>query len=506
MNSNKEIKIAAIISYLTIFLNIIIGLVYTPWMIKSIGKSDYGLYVLVSSFLIYFTIDFGLGQAISRFLTKYQAEKNNEKINQLLSISTKVYLVISLVMLISLIIVFFLIENIFTQLNSDEIEKFKVVYIIAGLFSFLSFPFMPLNGILISHEKFIFLKLCDFLSKIIVIVSMIILLCFGYKLYALVAVNVGVNLLIIIFKLIFILNKTSIKINFSYNNISLLKELFSFSIWTSVIGIAQRLLINIAPTLLGIYSGTTSITIFSIGILIESYLWTFASAMNGLFLPKVTALQTSETDRKEILKLMIKVGRIQLVVIGILYIGIVVLGKEFISLWMGEGYEQSYLVILLLIMPGFFSLTQEIASTLLLVENKLKAKAIIFVMASILSVLISIFLIPFYDAVGAALGIAISLLIFEVFCINVMYYKVLKLDVIYFFKECQLKLFPTLLITMLFGFLIDYLVKADNFILFFMKVIFIVIFYLISIWFVGLNIFEKDLFRSVFFKIFNKIK
>ena len=127
-------------------------------------------------------------------------------------------------------------------------------------------------------------------------------------------------------------------------------------------------------------------------------------------------------------------------------------------------------------------------------------------MASILSVLISIFLIPFYDAVGAALGIAISLLIFEVFCINVMYYKVLKLDVIYFFKECQLKLLPSLFVTILFGFLIDYLVKADNYILFFMKVISIVIFYVINMWFIGLNMFEKDLFRSVFFKIVNKIK
>lgn len=105
--SNKQIKTAAIISYISIVFNIITGLIYTPWMVNSIGKSDYGLYVLVSSFLIYFTIDFGLGQAIARFLAKYRAENNEQKVNQLLSITTKIYLLISLIMLIALVVVFF---------------------------------------------------------------------------------------------------------------------------------------------------------------------------------------------------------------------------------------------------------------------------------------------------------------------------------------------------------------------------------------------------------------
>ena len=49
MDSNKQIKLGIIISYLSIGINIISGLVYTPWMISSIGKENYGLYTLAYS-------------------------------------------------------------------------------------------------------------------------------------------------------------------------------------------------------------------------------------------------------------------------------------------------------------------------------------------------------------------------------------------------------------------------------------------------------------------------
>ena len=47
--SNQQIKYGAILSYIGIVVYILIGLLYTPWMIKVIGKNDYGLYTLAYS-------------------------------------------------------------------------------------------------------------------------------------------------------------------------------------------------------------------------------------------------------------------------------------------------------------------------------------------------------------------------------------------------------------------------------------------------------------------------
>ena len=49
MSSSKQLKIGTILSYTQMALGIIIGLTYTPVMIRLLGKSEYGLYNTVTS-------------------------------------------------------------------------------------------------------------------------------------------------------------------------------------------------------------------------------------------------------------------------------------------------------------------------------------------------------------------------------------------------------------------------------------------------------------------------
>ncbi len=132
---------------MAIVFSIIAGLIYTPWMVRVIGKSDYALYALANSFLTYFVIDFGLWQAIAKLLSKYKSEGKEEEANDLLGLSVKLYLIIDLVIFISLIVIYFFINRIFLKLTPDEIERFKIVYLIAGFFSVVSFPFCTKRNI-----------------------------------------------------------------------------------------------------------------------------------------------------------------------------------------------------------------------------------------------------------------------------------------------------------------------------------------------------------------------
>src|SRR5690606_10002911 len=144
----------------------------------------------------------------------------------------------------------------------------------------------------------------------------------------LVLVNALIGLLIIFIKIYYIRKSTDVDLDISYKDSTLIKQLFGFSVWVTLIGIAQRLLINIAPTLLAVFSNTSAIAIFAIGSVMEGYVWTFARALNGLFLPKVANLSETSKDRTAITNLMIKVGRIQLFIIGLIVVGIITLGSD----------------------------------------------------------------------------------------------------------------------------------------------------------------------------------
>ena len=168
MNSSKQIKLGAMLSYFVIAFNMIAGLIYTPWMIEKIGQSNYGLYTLATSLITMFVMDFGMGAAVACFVSKYNAEDNQEKVNNFLGIVYKLYLAIDAIILATLVIVGFFVDNIYKNLSTGELETFKVLYVIVGLFSVISFPFTNLNGILTAYEKFVELKLADLFNKVFI--------------------------------------------------------------------------------------------------------------------------------------------------------------------------------------------------------------------------------------------------------------------------------------------------------------------------------------------------
>ena len=71
----SQIKIGSILSYVVIILNILVGLIYTPIMIRIMGQSEYGTYSLISSIIGYLTVlDLGFGNAIIIYTSRYRAK------------------------------------------------------------------------------------------------------------------------------------------------------------------------------------------------------------------------------------------------------------------------------------------------------------------------------------------------------------------------------------------------------------------------------------------------
>ena len=173
--SNKFSK-GAIISYFSIFLNIIAGLIYTPWMIKTLGQSNYGIYSLANSIVALIAVDLGLGTAVSRFISKYRAENDFAKANKMIGLIFKIFIILSIILLCFLTIIYFFLPSIYIELTSNEISTLRLVFIMIGLYSVVSFCFLPLNGILMGNDKFPQYKIITLVGRIINILLVAIVL------------------------------------------------------------------------------------------------------------------------------------------------------------------------------------------------------------------------------------------------------------------------------------------------------------------------------------------
>ena len=498
LNSSKQIKLGAAISYFSIAFNIIAGFIYTPWMISQIGKSDYGLFTLANSLITLFLVDFGLGQAVSRYVSKYRAEGNEEKVNNFLGLVYKLYVLIDVVILAVFIVIFFMIDTIYVKLTPDELEKFKIVYVISSAFAIFNFPFVTLNGILTSYEKFIPLKLADLLCKVVTISITVTALLLGGGLFELVAANAIAGIFSVAFKFLCIKISTPIRVNFKFADKSLLKDILGFSIWVTVSLLAQRLIFNITPTILGIVASTSAIAVFGVITTIEGYTYTITSAINGMFMPKISRIYASDNAEKDLTPLLLSVGKFQYALNSIIIVGFAVVGRLFIKLWMGEEYMEAYLGILLVIVPGLFFNSLQIGNTAMVVQKKVHIQAYIALISGAINIVLSMIFSYYWGVIGASLSIFVAYM-FRAVATNIVCYKKLGFDIPRFAMECYLRMSIPLVITLVLGFLISGALKADGWIMLIVESFLIVLIYFISLFFIGLK-------REERVQIFSKIK
>lgn len=502
MTSSQQLKLGALMSYFAIGINILTGLLYTPWMIHSIGRENFGLYTLSMSVIYLFVFDFGLSSAVTRFIAKYLAEGRQDKADNCLGLVYRLYIIIDGVLILVLFGVYFFIPQLYKELTPNEIESFKIVFVIAAIYSVISFPFIPVNGVLTAHEKFIQLKLCDIAHKLIIVTAMSGCLLLGGGLYALVSVNAIAGIIMICLKIVCIKKFTNQGVSWRYFDKGEFKEVVGFSGWVTVMSIAQRFIFNIAPSILGALSGSTSIAIFGIATTLEGYTYTFANAINGMFLPKVSRIVAE--DNSNVLPLMIKIGRIQIYITSLIVFGVICFGNHFIQLWVGPEFKDSYLCALFIIIPCLLQLPQEIGNQAIFAVNKVKKLAIVYVLMASVNIALAIMIVPKFGALGISISVFVAYLV-RTIGMDIILHKDLHIDVMSFLKDTFIKLSLPLIICFILGLLINVMISMTSWLGFILKGTCFVCLFAVVMYLFAMNDSEKELLLSPIKKISQKL-
>ena len=485
----------ALISYLSIFLNIAISFFYTPWMIKQIGVSDYGLYSLTISFISYFIMDFGLSKSISRFIAKYRAEDNVPMVSNMLGLTTKAYLIIDTVIFLVLLVLFFFLSEIFGGLTAAEISKLKILYSIAACFSVLSFMFRPLDGAMVAFEFFVENKSIDMIQKVGTVLLICLALLLDGGVYLLVLINGATSLLTSIVKFLVFKKKSTVNIYWGYRDKKQLGDIFSFSFWAFGRGLAQRMRLSLIPSVLGMFCNTTEVSLFALGMTVQGMVYTLSSAINDLFLPKISRMSHAN-DKSAIMDLMIRVGRIELYIITFIFSAFLIFGRDFITLWVGEEFYKVYYIVIFLIFPNIVTFTQNTAENLVFVENKIRYTTSIILGCSILGLVASCLFARQYGAVGCALCSGIALFA-DVVIVNFFYHRNMSLDIPTFFKRCHLQILPLCLVPIGIVFFLLRSIDIVGWIDFILLGAGYTMFFALYLYWIVLNDYEKALIKSL---------
>lgn len=447
----NQLKAGVVLNYVVIILNTVVGLLYTPYMLRMMGQSEYGLYSLVASVIAYLTVlDLGFGNAIVRYTAKFRAEKKTEEQYEMFGMFFLLYLVIGIIAFGIGLGLYFNVGTLFGDtMTAVELDRARIMMLLLVANLAFTFPMSIWGSIIQAYEDFVFQKSLNIFRIILNTAVMICLLHFGYKAVAMVVVQTIFNVLTLVLNFIYCRRKLNIHIYFRFKHFhwGFLKEVAIYSFWIFLNAIMDRVYWSTGQFVLGAMVGTAAVAVFAIAIQLEGMYMQFSTAISSVFLPKVTAMVATNRSRKEISDLFIRTGRIQYIVLAYILSGFIIFGRQFIELWAGAGYSDAYIISLLFFIPLTVPLIQNLGITILQARNEMKFRSVLYIIIALVSLAMQIVLTRYFGGIGCAMGVSGALVVGQILIMNVYYQRRQDLDIKTFWKEIsKMSIIPIVLI------------------------------------------------------------
>lgn len=431
MKKVNELKAGALLSYANLGISTVIPLFYTPIMLRLLGQAEYGLYSLSNSVISYLSLlTFGLGGSILRYLTQARATNDKEKLENTVGLFVVLYSIIAVITLVVGICLACFSEDFFAKgLTLQEIHRLNILVAVMALNAAIALICMPFSSISICFERYIFQKIVGIAGTIAVPLLNLTVLYAGYASVGMALIGTFLQTLSLFLNIWFCTVRLKIHPKFKHLPIGTLKSILGFTAFVFLSSIADLLYWSTDKVLLGAMVSSSAVAVYNIGATFNSMLQNLSSSISGVFAPRVNQFVFSGRRIEDFSELLIRVGRIQYLIVSLVLSGFIVFGQTFILLWAGKEYVEAYIVALLTMLPLAVPLIQNIAFTTITALNMHQFRSILYVALAILNVIGTYFLIPRMGIIGAALCTCVVFVLGHGIIMNWFYYKKIGLNI-----------------------------------------------------------------------------
>lgn len=441
----------AMLSYFNIVIKNVVMVLYTPFLLSFLGQSQYGLYQMTNSLMMTLSLlSMGMGIAYVRFYVKYKSSYKEDEIAKLNGMYMLIFMGISILCVLIGVILSLNSAIIFSQgLTDNEINTVKILMILMAINIAITFISSVFDSNIIVHEKFHFQQTRQLAQTLLVPLVTIPLVISGWGVISIVISQTIIYCVFLVLNARFSINILKMRFQFNDLNFELFKELFTFSFFIFLTQIVELILNQGPSVILGMYTGTSAVATYSVALQLKNLFVMVSSTLSSIFLPHVNTLVQKQASNTQLTNLMTKVGRIQFLLMSYLIGGFILVGQEFINLWVGSTNSYSYNLLLFIMLPSIFPMAQNLGVIIQQAQNKHKFRSITYLVCSVINLTITWFLVKQSGLKYVMIGFVIYTLIGNLILMNWYYQRKMKLDMFYFWKKILI-LIPASALSVLF--------------------------------------------------------
>ena len=423
-----------------LLISIVVSFFLAPFVVHNLGNELYGVWTIINQFTGYmYLFDFGVRESVIRYTSHSIAKKDPKILEEVLSVSFIIYFFISIGTILVSIVLSFYFSSIF-GVDESIADSASIAVLLVGATIAQFFIFNIFSGVLMGLQRYDIFNVVNILTTLSKAAAFVILLKLGYTIVAMAASQMILGFLGGLYLL------HSAKSAASKHNVNfkirfrldaglrkVARKVVNYSAFVLINNLGQKIVFMTDAIVIGIFMPVASVTFYAIaGTLIE-YLRKLVVVTAQVLMPMV-AHYSALDDQERIKKTVVDGSKLALFISFPVALVFIVLGGEFIALWMGEEFrELSGLVLMILAVSQIFSAPHQTLSSVLYGMDKHKMLAFFRIGEAVANLVLSIVLLHLYGIAGVALGTAIPHIILTAIILPIYTTRVIGMDLLRYY-------------------------------------------------------------------------
>lgn len=405
--------------YVVILVETVIGLVLLPFNLHHLGAAEYGLWILVGSVTLHFSLlDLGYGGAVVKFIAQYRARRDSQALNEIASTMFFVMAVFGLIAYGLAALLAFNLGSLFPSLTAGQAQLGTSMLLMIALYVAMSFPFSIFGGVTSGFQRYDANNFVAVATSILAAVVNVVVLLLGYGLIVLVASTTFVRIAAFLaYRRTAYRVYPALRIRPALASRARLREVTGFSVYSAAIDWANKLNYQVDVLVIGAFIGPASVAVWAIAERIISGTQRLTNQLNGVLFPLI--VDSDATRNQHRLQQILHQGtRLSLATVVPIATVLIVLGDPLVRAWTSPEMAAAVPVLQILAVAVCIRVGNATGNTLLKGAGQHKLMAWTNLAMGLANIALSIYLVGQYGLVGVAVGTLIPIAFCAFFILN----------------------------------------------------------------------------------------
>jgi O-antigen/teichoic acid export membrane protein len=404
----RRLLIGAATNWLAFAATLVVGFFLTPYMVRRLGDGPYGVWAFVESVLAYFTLfDLGIAACVVRYVARFNATGDRDELNRLASTTLSLFFGLGAIVLAvgSALLPVILPSLEESGMPASDVLGFALLML--GNLA-LTLPLSVFPSILDGLERFALKSLIRIVVLAIRTTGTIVLMENRPSLWDLGVLFTACNLVehgalaVCAFK-----SLPGLRFARRFVDRATLKRVKGYSLHAFLAMVAGRTCVQSGTVIVGALLGASPVTYFAIAARLVEFAKALLRTATNTLTPAISA-QEANGEIESIRRLFLRGTRWVLYAILPVHLGLIVFGRSFLAIWLGDPMyaERCYPILVILSSTLTLVVAQSMASRVLYGMGCLSRFSRAALVEAFANIALSLLLCPRFGLIGVAVGVA----------------------------------------------------------------------------------------------------